>query len=221
MSAMAVFVLPKFTMLYRSLGAKLPLPTRLLIAFTDFMSKAWPMLFGVVLITVVGLAVFLGGRRGKTRRDAVLMKLPLVGRLFHMISLERFCRVLSALATAGVPLPEAIGVSADSTNNSLFRRRMADVRDTLIRGGGVAEPMVETGLFPLAAKQMIQVGEKTGSLGRQMNKAASYYEREVGFTMKRATELFEPMVILAVGLIVGFVAIAQVSAMYSIFGKVR
>jgi type IV pilus assembly protein PilC len=221
MTAMAVYVLPKFTMLYRNLGAKLPLPTRMLIAFTDFMSKAWPMLFGIVSIALIGSVFFLGGRRGKARRDAVMMKTPLIGRLFHMISLERFCRVLSALATAGVPLPEAIGVSADSTNNSLFRRRMADVRDTLIRGGGISEPMAETGLFPIAAKQMIQVGEKTGSLGRQMNKAASYYEREVSFTMKRTTELFEPMVILAVGLIVGFVAVAQVSAMYSIFGKVK
>ena len=149
------------------------------------------------------------------------MKIPLVGHLFHMISLERFCRVLSALSIAGMPLPEAIGVSADSTNNSIFRRRMGDVRTTLIRGGGVYEPMVETGLFPIAARQMIQVGERTGSLGGQLNKAAAYYEREIAFTMKRATELFEPVVILLVGLIVGFVALAQVSAMYSIFGKVK
>ncbi len=81
--------------------------------------------------------------------------------------------------------------------------------------------MAETGLFPIAARQMIQVGERTGLLGNQLGKAASYYEREVTFAMKKATELFEPVVILVVALIVGFIAVAQVAAMYSIFGQVK
>ncbi len=81
--------------------------------------------------------------------------------------------------------------------------------------------MVETGLFPIAARQMIQVGERTGMLGNQLSKAANYYEREVGFTMKKATDLFAPVVILFVGLIVGFVAVAQIAAMYSIFGQIK
>jgi len=118
-------------------------------------------------------------------------------------------------------LPDAITVSADSTNNSIFQSQLSVVRDTLIRGGGLYDPMAESGIFPIAARQMIQVGERTGSLGHQLSKAASYYEREVTFEMKKATELFEPMVIMLVGLIVGFVALAQVAAMYSIFGKVK
>jgi type IV pilus assembly protein PilC len=81
--------------------------------------------------------------------------------------------------------------------------------------------MVASGIFPLAARQMIQVGEKTGSLGDQLAKAANYYEREVAFKMKKATDMFQPMVILFVGLVVGFVAVAQVAAMYSIFGQVK
>ena len=107
------------------------------------------------------------------------MKLPVIGNLFHLISLERFCRVLSSLSSAGVPLPVAIGLSADSTNNSLFTTQMVAVRDALVRGGGLYEPMAETGLFPIAARQMIQVGERTGLFGNQLGKAASYYEREV------------------------------------------
>ncbi len=149
------------------------------------------------------------------------MKAPVIGNLFQLISLERFCRVLSSLATAGVPLPTAIGLSADSTNNSLYQLRMLDVRDALMRGGGVYQPMVETGLFPIAARQMIQVGERTGMLGNQLGRAASYYEREVAFSMKKATQLFEPIVILVVALIVGFIAVAQIAAMYSIFGQVK
>jgi type IV pilus assembly protein PilC len=221
MIVMAIFVLPKFGNLYRSLGAKLPLPTRMLLGLTDFLTKDWPFLVGgVALIWGTVLAV-VGGKRGKVRRDRVTMRLPVLGEMFHLISLERFCRVLAALVNAGVPLPEAIGVSADSTNNSIFVSKMGTVRDVLMRGGGLSAPIAETDLFPIAARQMMRVGEQTGALGPQLTKAAGYYEREVGFKMKKATDLFEPAVILLVGVIVGFVAVAQVSAMYSIFGQVK
>ena len=218
---MSVFVLPKFTGLYRSLGATLPLPTRMLIGFTDFMSSYLFVVLGVIALILVALFAVIGGQRGKPRRDALAMKLPLIGNLFLLISLERFCRVLASLSSAGVPLPVAIGLSADSTNNTIFKTSMVSVRETLVRGGGLYEPMAETGLFPLAARQMIQVGERTGMLGNQLGKAASYYEREVKFTMKKATELFQPAVILMVALVVGFIAVAQVAAMYSIFGQIK
>jgi type IV pilus assembly protein PilC len=218
---MSVFVLPKFTGLYASLGAKLPLPTRMLIGFTSFMTGSWPLVLGGVALILIALFAAVGGARGKSRRDSVAMKLPVIGNLFQLISLERFCRVLASLSSAGVPLPVAIGLSADSTNNTLFKAAMVGVRETLVRGGGLYEPMAETGLFPIAARQMIQVGEQTGMLGNQLGKAASYYEREVTFTMKRATELFQPAVILVVALVVGFIAVAQVAAMYSIFGQVK
>ncbi|MET0908980.1 MAG: type II secretion system F family protein [Ilumatobacteraceae bacterium] len=221
MFVMSIFVLPKFTGLYESLGADLPVPTRMLMGFTNFMTSSWPMLIAGIAIVVVGLGLVFRGTRGKGRRDVVAMKTPVIGNLFQLISLERFCRVLSSLATAGVPLPVAIGLSADSTNNTLFQNRMVTVREVLVRGGGLYEPMAETGLFPIAARQMIQVGERTGLLGSQLGRAAAYYEREVTFAMKKATQLFEPIVILFVALIVGFIAIAQIAAMYSIFGQVE
>jgi type IV pilus assembly protein PilC len=221
MIVMSVFILPKFTGLYTSLGAELPLPTRMLIAFTNFMTSYWLLVLGAIALGFVAAFIIIGGQRGKSRRDSLAMKLPVIGNLFQLISLERFCRVLSSLSSAGVPLPLAIGLSADSTNNTLFKTNMVTVRDALIRGGGLYEPMAETGLFPIAARQMIQVGERTGMLGNQLGKAATYYEREVRFNMKRATELFQPAVILLVAAVVGFIAIAQVSAMYSIFGQVK
>jgi type IV pilus assembly protein PilC len=221
MIVMSVFVLPKFTGLYSSLGAQLPLPTRMLIGFTNFMTSYWLLVIGVIAVFITIAAAILGGTRGKSRRDTLAMKLPVIGNLFQLISLERFCRVLSSLSTAGVPLPIAIGLSADSTNNTLFKTSMLTVREALVRGGGLYEPMAETGLFPIAARQMIQVGERTGMLGNQLGKAASYYEREVTFTMKKATELFQPAVILLVAAVVGFIAVAQVAAMYSIFGQIK
>ncbi len=221
MIVMSLFVLPKFTGLYRSLGASLPLPTRMLIGFTDFMQHDWLFVLGGFAIGAIVFSVAVGGVRGKGRRDVVTMKLPVIGNLFHLVSLERFLRVLASLANAGVPLPAAIGLSADSTNNSLFKKKMVAVREVLVRGGGLYEPMEETDLFPIAARQMIQVGERTGTLGNQLDKAASYYEREVTFSMRKATTLFQPLVIVCVALVVGFVAVAQIAAMYSIFGQVK
>ncbi|MGZ4767424.1 MAG: type II secretion system F family protein, partial [Ilumatobacteraceae bacterium] len=179
MIVMSLFVLPKFTGLYKSLGASLPLPTRMLMGFTNFMQSSWLYVLGVIALIIVVLFAIVGGTWGKGRRYIVTMKLPVIGNLYELISLERFCRVLSSLSTAGMPLPAAIGLSADSTNNSLFKRKMVSVREALVRGGGLYEPMAETGLFPIAARQMIQVGERTGNLGNQLGKAASYYEREV------------------------------------------
>jgi type IV pilus assembly protein PilC len=221
MVVMSVYVLPKFSGMYRSLGADLPLPTRLLLGMTDFLTNSWPLLVvGAAMAFVLSWAV-IGGHHGKSRRDRLAMRLPVIGELFHLISIERFCRVLAALAKAGVPLPEAIDMSAASTNNSIFEAKLGIVRDTLVRGGGLSAPVVESGIFPIAARQMIRVGERTGSLGHQLTKAAGYYEREVTYQMKRATDLFQPAVILFVGGLVGFVAVAQVSAMYSIFSQVK
>lgn len=219
--AMSIFVLPKFKDMYASLGANLPLPTRMLLAFTNFTTTKWPLILIGGAGTIVLTLLVLGGNRNKARRDRLLRHVPVLGNLFDLIALERFCRVLGALVEAGVPLPSGIEVSAASTNNSYFEAKLAAVKDTVVRGGGLSAPVTESGVFPTAARQMIRVGEQTGSLGVQLSKAANYYERELGFSMKKATELFQPAVILFVGFFVGFIAVAQVAAMFSIFRQIR
>ncbi len=161
---MAVYVLPKFKGFYKSLGAKLPLPTRILLGFTDFMAAWWFVIIAVVAgLILLGIVVF-GGSSGKSRRDAVLLRIPAIGPLLQLIAIERFCRVLAALVHAGVSLPAAVSVSADSTNQTVFKQKLAIAREAMIRGEGLARPIAATGLFPAAARQMIRVGESTGSL---------------------------------------------------------
>ncbi|MEY4372384.1 MAG: type pilus assembly protein PilC [Actinomycetota bacterium] len=219
--AMSIFVLPRFSTLYRSVGAKLPLPTRMLLGITDFFTSFWWLiLFGLIAIGALGYLT-IGGNRRKAQRDALIQRLPVFGPLVKLISVERFCRMLAALTHAGVPIPEGIGVAADSTNNTVFAGKIDDVREALLRGASLSDPLRETGLFPNTAQQMINIGERTGALSVQLSKAANYYEREVSGRIKRATDLFEPLVILVIGLVVGFVAVAQVSAMYSVFSQIR
>ncbi len=218
---MSFFVLPQFKDFYKGLGANLPLPTRMLLGFTDFVTTWWYVILGVAIALVLAVLLVFGGARGKGRRDALLLRLPAVGNVVHLIAIERFCRVLAALVHAGVPLPDAVQVSADGTNNRVFQRKLATVREAMMRGEGLARPIAASGMFPAAARQMIRVGESSGSLDSQLQSAAAFYERELSYRMKRLTDLFEPTVILVVGGVVAFVAIAQVSAMYSVYHQVK
>jgi type IV pilus assembly protein PilC len=218
---MSVYVLPKFKDFYTGLDANLPLPTRMLLGFTDFMGNWWPVILLVLAVLVlVGVAV-LGGQRGKLKRDTLLLRLPAIGGLVHLAAIERFCRVLAALVHTGVPLPDAVHVAAESTNNLVFQSKLATAREAMMRGEGLARPIAATEIFPPAARQMIRVGESTGSLDSQLHNAAIFYERELTFRLKRFTDMFEPAIILVVGGMVAFVAIAQIAAMYSIYGQVH
>jgi type IV pilus assembly protein PilC len=122
---------------------------------------------------------------------------------------------------AGVALPEAMSVTADSGNNAVYCRGVLDIREEMTEGQGLAGPLARTGLFPGAARQMFRVGEETGTLDQQLETAATFYNRELDVKVKRFTSLFEPVVIVFMGLIAGFVAIALVTAMYGIYKQVK
>jgi type IV pilus assembly protein PilC len=218
---LAGWVLPKFQGLFDELDADLPLTTRILLGFTGFVSAAWPFIVGgFALVTLLVFGV-IGGGWGKSRRDTILLRLPAFGELLRFIVIERFCRVLSAMVRAGVPLPDALSVASDSTNNRVFQAKLTVVRDEMVRGAGLARPLAASGLFPAAVKQMVRVGESTGTLDQQLEAAAGFYERELGYRLKRFTDLFEPVIILVVGFIVGFIALALVQAMYGVFDQVE
>jgi type IV pilus assembly protein PilC len=220
-AVLATFVMPRFKELFDDVDGELPLSTRALLGFTDFVSNWWwALLLGFVVFLGVLYGLF-GGDHGKLRRDRFLLRAPGFGELFHFVLLERFCRVLSAMTKAGVSMPDALAVSAQATNNRVFQNALAGVRDQMVRGGGLARPIADTDLFPAAARQMIRVGESTGTLDRQLDSAASFYQRELTYRLKRFTDMFEPLVIVGVGLVVGFVAIALVQAMYGVFDQVQ
>jgi type IV pilus assembly protein PilC len=182
--------------------------------------------WGVLLVSLLflgGLALYLYWRTepGRYRRDKLMLRLPVVGGVVECAAIERFCRILGAMLRAGVSIPEAMTASSDASNNRVYRRALAQARDAMMRGEGLARPLAETKLFPGAAAQMLRVGEDSGTLDLQLETAAEYYESELNYKVKRLTTLFEPIVIVTMGVIVGFVAIALVSAMYGIFNQVK
>lgn len=213
------FVLPRFKAIFAELNGKLPLPTRILLAVSDFFNHNWYWVLGGVIVAVLVLYLAARTARGRSVRDHILLKVPVVGDLIQHVVLERFCRILSSMMTAGVPLPEAMRVTNGAVSNAVFKAGLDDARDAMLRGEGLAQPLSETGLFPASARQMFRVGEDTGTLDQQLETAAVYFNRELDYKIKRFTSLFEPAVIIVMGLVVGFVAISLVSAMYGIYNQ--
>jgi len=219
---LTVYVLPRFQKFFSDLHAKLPLATRALLGFAHFMSSWGWLVAAVVAVCVFALVTSIRlSEKARVLRDRFMLRLPVVGDLIHHAILERFCRILTSMVTAGVPLPEALKVTTEAASNRVFRARLQTAEEAMLRGEGLAGPLARTGLFPASARQMFAVGESTGSLDDQLHIAAEYFDRELDYKLKRFTNLFEPAVLLFVGLIVGFVAIALVSAMYGIFRQVQ
>jgi type IV pilus assembly protein PilC len=220
-AVLAGFVLPRFKTFFASLDAKLPLPTRMLLAVTDFLTQWWLVLIGGIVVIALLIFVALRTEGGRFVRDRIALKLPVIGVTIQYALVERFTRILGSMVTAGVSLPEALRVATESLHNLVYERSLALVGESMLAGEGLAKPLANSKLFPITAIQMVRVGEETGSLDTQLGVTAGYYETELDYKIKKLTALFEPAVIVVMGLIVGFVAVALVSAMYGVFNQVK
>jgi len=216
-----IFVIPRFAEFFESFNAELPLPTRMLMAVADFVSSTAGAVTGVVLVVaIIGGMLYLRSKGGQRNLHAFLLKVPVLSTVVVYGATERFTRVLSVLLEAGVPLADAMPSAIDCTTNVIFRERLAVASKSVMMGAGFAEPIAQTELFQPTTISMIRVGERTGELSEQLNNAASFYEEEMDYAVDKLTAWFEPLVLLIIGVVVGFVALAMVSAMYGIYGQV-
>jgi type IV pilus assembly protein PilC len=214
---LSFYVLPRFEGFFASLDAELPLPTRALLGTTRFLGTWWWLIGGGLAALVAAAVLSTRVRRGRYAWHRVLLAIPVVGPAVRYAKIERFTRLMASLVDAGVPLPAAMSVATNSLGNLVFEDALARARVEMMQGAGLARPILMTNLFPGIASQMIRVGEETGTLDDQLRAAAAFYERELDYKIKRVTAIIEPVVIVVMGGVVGFVAVALVSAMYGIF----
>jgi type IV pilus assembly protein PilC len=218
---MTTFVLPRFETFFHDLHAKLPLPTRMLLGLTHFIKHDGVFLAAGVIVLLGAAIGLMRTEKGRSTRDTIILRLPVLGELVRTAIIERFCRTLASMVRTGVNLPDALTVTADGTNNVVYKTGLSEVREAMLRGEGLAGPIARTELFPGAARQMIRIGEETGTLDQQLETSAQYFGRDLDFKIGRFTNLFEPAVIIFMGVVVGFVAVALISAMYGIFRQVN
>jgi len=215
-AVLAGYVLPQFKPLFEELNADLPFATRALLFVADLFTVLWYIPFSVAAVFMGAIFWMVKTPKGKIFKDKLVLKIPIVSGIVEYAILERFCRILGAMVKAGVPLPDAMKTTTEATNNSVFRERLIEAQAEMMEGGGFAKPLARTELFPGAARQMFKVGEETGTLDAQLAVAGMYFDRELESRIKRFTTIFEPAMIVFVGVIVGFVAVALVQAMYGV-----
>jgi type IV pilus assembly protein PilC len=218
---LAGYVLPKFKPLFTELNADLPLPTRMLLGVASLFST-YVYIPGLVIMLVIGAVIWMmKSATGRRVKDRLVLRIPVIKGIIEYAILERFCRILGAMVRAGVPLPDGMQTTTEATSNAVYRERLTVAREEMMKGAGFSAPLAATELFPGAAKQMFKVGEETGTLDEQLAAASEYFDTELEVRIKRFTTMFEPLMIIGVGLMVGFVAVALVSAMYGVLGGVK
>lgn len=218
---LAGYVLPQFEPLFDEFDAELPVTTRTMIFFSRFFTDLWwitATFFVLVAAVIVFLAMHPTGRELWQRTS---LKIPVIGGIVEYALLERFCSVLATMLQAGVAVPSAMQTTIEAVSNVVYREQLEIARQQMLEGAGFSQPLIETELFPGAARQMFKVGEETGTLDQQLEVAAEYFNRELEYRIKNFTTLFEPIMVVFVGVVVGFVAISLVQAMYGVLGNVQ
>lgn len=218
---LAGYVLPQFKPLFEELNADLPLPTRMMLFIARFFTDLWYITAIAFLLFIATVAFLAMHPTGKELWQRISLKIPVIGGIIEYAILERFCAVLGTMLVAGVAVPSAMETTTEAVANIVYREQLDIARQQMLEGSGFTQPLIETELFPGAARQMFKVGEETGTLDQQLEVAAEYFNRELEFRIQRFTTMFEPIMIIFVGMIVGFVAIALVSAMYGVLNGVR
>jgi len=208
-TAVVLFIIPKFEEIFRSFHITLPAMTRFLLDGSTFTLKYWYIVFGLPLVLLVAHIMLL--RRSQPYRYRIhqlLLKLPGLGPVLSRSLVASFARTFGTLIQAGVPHLDALGIVRDATRNELLMEGVEDIRRTVREGEGIARPMGETGLFDDLVVNMVDVGEATGELDKMLLKVASAYEKQVDRTIDTMFKLVEPALILGVAAIVGFIVVA-------------
>lgn len=216
---MVLFVLPKFRDLYASLGVPLPGILRGVLTLSGYITDHELVILAVLLILILGAWLGIRQERGRLWWDGMLLRLPLVSPLVRTATTERFCRTLGNMLEAGVPMSQTFAVVLSNVKNRVLRRRLSATATALAAGEGLSRPLASTAVFSPAVVQLIRVGEETGTLDTNLIEAADMHEEELDYRIKRLTGMLEPMLIIFVGLLVGFVAITMVTSIYSLAGS--
>jgi type IV pilus assembly protein PilC len=215
------FALPAFVKIFAEFRVKLPLSTRILIGIVAF-TRAWGLLIGAVVAVLAGaIVVALRTQRGLYAKDQISLKLPIMGPIVLSAVLNRFARTLAMVLKAGVPLGQTFDAVIAGTGNKVFQRGLGTVKEQMTGGEGFAGPLLRTHLFPPMLTQMVRVGEETGTLDTYLEQAADFYEEELDYRIRAMTSLIEPVMTVAVGLVVGFIAVSLISAMYGLVGALK
>lgn len=209
---LVTFILPKFMALFTDLGLKdsdFPVMTKMLMDFSNFLTSKWYFAVIIVVTFMVAFKMFTRTKFGKRAYDRFKLKVPVFGKLNHKVALARFARTLATLLSSGVPILQAMETVAGTVSNDIISDAILDARARVREGDVISEPLKKSKMFPPMVVQMISIGQESGSLDTMLTKIAEFYEQEVDAAIAGLTAAIEPVLIVFLGVTVGFIVIAM------------
>jgi len=213
---LVLFVLPSLLAVFEEGGATLPLPTRILIGFVDFVTGYWWLIFLIVIVLVVGFSVFKKTKRGKRIWDLIKIKTPIAGPIFKKLYLSRMARSIATLLTAGVPISRALEITGDVVSNTVYKEIITETIVEVEGGNSITTAFVKSKYVPLMMSQMMAVGEQSGRMDQILGKVADFFDRELENVIANLVTLMEPVILLAMGGAVGFLVAAILLPIYNL-----
>jgi len=218
---LVTYILPTFVELFKGMNLKLPLPTKILIAVTEGARN--PLIVGPALVlfvvTLVLLGRYINTPVGRKQYDLLKLNIPVFGLLTKKVAISRFCRTLGTLLSSGVPIMQALEIVGKASGNEIIAMTVTKVRESIREGESIASPLGASGLFPPMVTQMVAVGEETGNLDAMLGKIADFYDTEVEYLLASLTSMLEPIMIVGMGGIVGFIVISVFLPLYQLIGN--
>jgi type IV pilus assembly protein PilC len=221
--ALVTFLVPVFEKIFKDFGGELPAITKFTVWLSHMFTQRWYVMFAVIFAIVWLFRFWKRSERGRIQWDTLKLKFPMkIGDIVQKVALARFSRTFSGLIAAGVPMLEAIEITGKTSGNKVIEKAMDDVRDSVKKGGSLTQPMTRVPeAFPVMVTQMIGVGEETGALETMMSKVADFYEEQVDAAVKALTSILEPVMIVVVGAIVGFIVISMYLPMFKVYDSIK
>ncbi len=221
MFIMMIFVIPQLTVLYQNLNVPLPLPTQIVIGFSDFIQTFWPIM---LILLVGGVVLFRRWHKtieGQLITDSLILKLPVFGKLIRQTILAEFSRTFGLLVGTGTLVVDALLQTADTAGNIHYRNAIKDVSKQVEKGVTIGDAMSVYPLFPSILIQLVKIGEQTGKVDESLAKASEYFERDVDQTVKTLTTAMEPFIMVVLGIGVAFLIISVITPIYSLISSIQ
>ncbi|MBI4964233.1 MAG: type II secretion system F family protein [Desulfomonile tiedjei] len=219
-TVLLVFVIPVFKEMFEGAGEKLPGPTLFVLALSEFVQKY--VIYMIILLAILGYAFrrFYQTEKGRMIVDRFALRTPVFGMLLKKVAVARFCATLGTMISSGVPILDALEITARTAGNVIIERAIMNTRTAIAEGRTIAEPLMETGVFPGMVVRMIAVGEATGALDAMLAKISEFYDEEVDAAVEALTQLMEPIMIVFLGGVCGGLVIAMYLPVFSMAGAV-
>jgi type IV pilus assembly protein PilC len=220
--ALVAFLVPVFIGVFKQFGGDLPPITKLTVALSKAITGYWYAMIAGAVGTVWAFRKWKNSEWGRPQWDRFRLRVPMkIGDIVQKVALARWSRTLSALVSAGVPLLQALDITGKTAGNHVIEQAMAGVIDSVKSGGTIADPLKESSVFPSMVSHMVSVGEETGSLDTMLSKIADFYEDQVDAAVKALTSILEPVMIVIVGGIVGFIVISMYLPLFKVYDSIR